>query len=170
MKKNLLFVMAALLVLAPWPVVYAYEGANADTTQFNIVAADETSAPRIEAYGKAVGSVTAGELFQVDLTGIPADTPYTLMMTNADEMMADFRFMNMEVGVYVQAADGAGWEPLQTDSFHQVFISMHSGLTDFTLPGGAKYKITIEHGCFYCYGAGEDSEITAPAFHLEADL
>ena len=48
-----------------------------------------------------------------------------------------------------QDVDGDGTsngEPLA-----DTYITMLNGKVNFTLPGYAKYKITIDKGCFYCY-------------------
>jgi hypothetical protein len=43
---------------------------------------------------------------------------------------------------------------------------MQGGLVSFMLPGNATYKITIDKGCFYCYGANPAGNIAAPDFNL----
>jgi hypothetical protein len=35
--------------------------------------------------------------------------------------------------------------------------------------GGAKYKIVIDAGCFYCYGVKEGTQIASPTFYLSAE-
>jgi hypothetical protein len=170
MKRNFLVVLVAALLLAPWPIVYAYEGVNADSeTSPTIQAAAAEYGPVIKAYGNAVGKVTSGELFYIDLTGTQVDSRYQLMITNSDELVHDYRFMNLKVGIYVQGEDENHWTKMAAtngDKLPDMFITMFTGTVDFNLRGGTRYKIIIETGCFYCYGLTQEAEAAAPSFYL----
>ena len=169
MKKNIFFILIAAFMLAPWPVVYAYDSVNADSEAMMIQTADTASAPQLSAYGGAIGSVTAGDLFEVDMTGSTEDMIFRLLITNADELIPNYRFMNLKVGIYVQTTDG-GWEELTMRGEGEqrpIYISMQGGAAEFTLPGGANYKITIDKGCFYCYGIEKGTKGSVPVFYLE---
>lgn len=161
--------MMAVMFLAPWPVAYAYDSAGGNNMPLDIQPAELSAVPEINAYGNAIGHVKPGDLFTVDMTGSPADVSFSLMITNADELAPDFRFMNMKVGIYVQADGGEGWELLKASDGTElpgIYITMHTGIADFTLPGGARYRITIETGCFYCYGVRDGDGIATPKFYL----
>ncbi len=171
MKKNIFFILCAAMLLAPWPVAYAYDNVNAASTSLTIMAADTASAPQLNGYGNAIGSITDGDLFEIDMTGTEIDTVFRLSITNADELFPNYRFMNMKIGVLTQAAGSEAWEKLTTsggEELQPIYISMHGGMAEFKLPGGAKYKITIEKGCFYCYGVTQATKAAVPRFYLEA--
>jgi hypothetical protein len=169
MKRNILFILIAALLLAPWPVVYAYEGVSADTEASFIQPAEQASAPQIQAYGSAIGHVSGGDLFYVDMTGTQGDASCQLIIANADELVRDYRFMNMKVGIFVQGEDENHWSRLTAsngDTLPDIYITMHSGMADFMLPGGARYKITIDTGCYYCYGRTDGNKAKVPLFNL----
>jgi hypothetical protein len=46
---------------------------------------------------------------------------------------------------------------------------MRNGMVNLSLPGYERYKITIDRGCFYCYGSASGGEAVAPAFYLSMD-
>jgi len=171
MKRRVLIILIAALLLAPWPVVYAFDRVNADTVQLDIQPAASGTEPQFKAYGNAVGSVNYGELFRIDTTGEESDRTYQLLITNVDDLASDYRFMNFKIGVYAQQAGTENWERLDTNGtvqFHDIYISIVDGGVSFTLPGGAKYKITIEHGCFNAYSVRAGSTISVPQFYLSA--
>jgi hypothetical protein len=169
MKKNVFFVLIAALLLAPWPVVYAYDGVNADSETSYIQPAETGAGPQMQAYGNAIGSVTPGDLFIVDMTPANGDTYFELIISNANELVTDYRFMNLKVGIFIQGADEQHWNRLTAsngDALPDIYITMFSGKADFVLPGGSKYKIVIDTGCFYCYGKRSGVEIASPTFYL----
>ena len=167
MKRKLLFPLIAALLLAPWPVAYAYDEVRAADMPLTIVAADPSSAPQIKAFGHAIGSVSPGDLFQVDMSSIAVDSVFTMYLTNADELVHSYRYLTLNIGIYVQT-DIDRWEKLTAaagETLHDIYLTMQGGLVSFTLPGSARYKITIEQGCFYYYGSGAGS-IAIPGFNL----
>jgi hypothetical protein len=170
MKRNFLVVLIAALLLAPWPIVYAWEGVNADSETYPViqpVAAEY--GPAINAYGNAVGKVSPGDLFYIDLTGTQIDANYQLTITNVDELVHDYRFMNLKVGIFVQGEDANHWTKMTAtngDKLPDIYITIFSGLVEFNLRGGSRYKIIIETGCFYCYGLTQEAEAAAPSFYL----
>jgi hypothetical protein len=167
MKRKWLFAIIAAALLIPWPVVYAYDSAQASTNAVTVIAADATEAPHLNAYGHAIGGIQAGELFHVDATATLIDTQYALCITNVDQMVPCFRYMNMVIGIYVQSADG-NWQKVTTAGgiVPDVCLTMQTGVVNFTLPGNAVYKITIDSGCFYCYGANANGTVIIPEFNL----
>ena len=65
---KLIFPFIAILLLAPWPIAYAYsyEGEMASQGVVQVKAADASVAPSAIAFGRSVGSVTPGDLFYID--------------------------------------------------------------------------------------------------------
>jgi len=168
MKRKLIFLLIAALLLVPWTVAYAYDDAAAATGPFDIVSAALTSLPKFNAYGNAIGGVTPGDLFLVDTSNSPNDTAFTLYITNTDELIHDYRYLTLNIGTYVQTATGA-WEKVPTgegENPRETCLTMQNGAISFVLAGGSKYKITIDKGCFYCYGIGADRTLTLPDFYL----
>ena len=170
MKRALFIVSTLILLLIPCSVAYAYDGAEATDNSMTIQPADPAAAPNMNVFGNAIGGVEAGELFFIDAAGTTVDTPFTLYITNIDELAHNYRYMNLNVGIYVQT-DTDSWEKITTingESYPDMYITMQNALVGFTLPGNAKYKITIDKGCYrsYCITAGEN--IAIPSFYLTA--
>jgi len=166
MKRKFIFLLVASLLLAPWPVAYAHDTA-AGQTPIQIEAAEATAAPHWKTFGKAIGSVTPGDLFYIDTGNITTDMPVTLYITNTDQLVRYYRYLTLNVGVYVQTGTDQ-WEKATTGNgelLSDTYITMSNGRTSFTLPGYAKYKITIDKGCFYSYGSTEESAVS-PTFYL----
>ncbi len=161
-----IFPLIALLLLAPWPVAYAYsfDGRVTDQNGVRVEIAESSAQPTWSVVGNAIGGVTPGELFYIDAIDNPADTRGTLYITNAQELNHHYRYLILEIGIYGQT-DSGEWELVSTDTF----ITMRNGRTDFTLPGLAEYKITIDGGSFYATSAnGEDGSLS-PKFYLEVN-
>jgi len=168
MKRKLLFPIIAALLLAPWPVAYAYDNASAGNISTIIEVAEVSATPQLNGFGNAIGNVTRGDLFLIDTSGMTGDTLFTLSITNADELIHSYRYMTLNIGIYVQVETDQ-WKKLNTGSgemLPETYITMQSGTVSFSLPGGAKYKIGIDKGCFYAYGAKSDINIPAPNFYL----
>jgi hypothetical protein len=168
MKRKLIFLLLATVLLAPWPVAYAHDNAMAGQTPIQIEAAEPAAAPHYKAFGKAIGGVTPGDLFYIDLGNDTADTLVTLHITNTDELIKYYRYLTLKVGVYVQTGADQ-WEKATMGNgelLPDTYITMLNGRVSFTLPGYAKYKITIDKGCFYFYGNGADESAISPAFYL----
>ncbi|OGO20780.1 MAG: hypothetical protein A2Z15_01950 [Chloroflexi bacterium RBG_16_50_11] len=170
MKRALFFTLIAALLLIPYGVTYAYDGANAADNYLSIEPADPALAPNINVIGNAIGGVSAGDLFYIDITNTMADTPFTLYITNVDELVHSYRYMNLNIGLYVQTSADS-WEKVTATAgelLQDMYITMQNGMASFTLLGNAKYKITIEKGCFYSYGISPGKSIAIPSFYLSA--
>jgi len=165
MKKKLLLLLVAALLLAPWPIVYAYDSVNAANVPVTIAAADASAAPQMKAFGHAIGGISPGELFQVDTSTTGLYTLFTLYITNTDELVECYRYMTLNIGIYVQT-DTYQWQNVTASG--DIYLTMQGGMVSFMLPGNAIYKITIEKGCFYCYGANSAGNVTVPNFNLTA--
>jgi hypothetical protein len=163
MKRKLFFILAAALLFVPWTVAYAYHAAAA-TAPVEVTPAAPAVLPKLNAYGHAIGGVTPGDLFLVDSSGSPDDTAFTLSITNTNELIGDYRYLNLSIGTYFANASG-GWEKYFGGE-GAICLTLQNGAVTFTLAGGARYKITIDKGCFYCYGAGKDGSLAMPDFYL----
>jgi len=171
MRKKLILTLLAILLLTPWPVAYAYDNALAGPEPIQIEAAETSAAPSWSAFGKAIGGVTPGDLFYIDVMNNSADTLVTLYITNSEELIHYYRYMILKVGVYVQA-DTNQWEKAITGSGEQIpdiYITMQNGKVSFTLPGYAKHKVTLDSGCFYCFRTDADEGSMSPKFYLTAE-
>ncbi|MDD4859475.1 MAG: hypothetical protein PHR56_04650 [Dehalococcoidales bacterium] len=166
MRKRLIFAIVALLLLAPWPVAYAFENnlAGASVIPLEVVAAPGSAAPRCQVYGRAIGSVTPGDLFYINMKSNAIDSLVTLYITNTDELSQYYRYMTLRVGIYTQTEEQ--WQKL--DGLPETFVTLNNGLVSFTLPGLADYKVTIDGGCFYSLTAAGSTE-PAPKFYLTAE-
>ena len=165
MKKKLLFPLLAALLLAPWPIVYAYDSANGANVPVTITASDAAVMPQMQAFGHAIGAISPGELYRVDTSTIGVDTLFTLYLTNTNELAECYRYMTLNIGIYIRV-DTNQWQKVMASG--DIYLTMQGGTVSFTLPGNAIYKITIEKGCFYCYGANSAGSIAVPAFDLTA--
>jgi hypothetical protein len=176
MNKRLLkriFPFIALLLLIPWPVAYGYEasGASAARELIQITTATPSAAPSWEVFGKAIGGAQAGDLFYIDATDDPADINVTLYLTNTQELVHNYRYLILKVGLYSKVADGDWQKATGSDSkpLTDTFITLLNGQVSFTIPGYTRYKVTIEEGSFYCYGAKASKGSLSPNFYLEIE-
>ncbi|MFH1651615.1 MAG: hypothetical protein ABID87_05900 [Chloroflexota bacterium] len=173
MRRGLLkriFPVAAFLLLIPWPVAYGYEFAGeAGSNPVQIAAAATAKQPTWTAFGNAIGSVTAGDLFYIDATDNPADVSVTLYLTNARELIGNYRYLILNVGLYRQDADGDRQRLTEYRGapVPDMFLTMSNGRVDFTLPGAGSYALTVDDGSFYCYNAGAGGGYPSPNFYLE---
>jgi hypothetical protein len=165
MKKKLLLPLLAALLMAPWPIAYAYDSANAANLPVTISPANVSAAPQLQAFGHAIGSVSQGDLFRVDTTAIAADALFSLFLTNTEDLVKCYRYMNLNIGVYVQTEPGQ-WQKITSSG--DIYLTLQGGFVSFNLTGDAVYKITIDNGCFYCYGANPEGNIAVPTFNLAA--
>jgi hypothetical protein len=49
------------------------------------------------------------------------------------------------------------------------FITLRDAKVSFTLPGYAKYKITLDSGSFYCTNTNGGRDSLSPQFYLTVD-
>lgn len=172
MRKKLILLSLATLLLIPWPVAYAYDVGMAGGLPIQVEAAESSAAPSWEVFGRAIGSVTnPGDLFYIDTTDYGADVLVTLYLTNAAELIHYYRYQILKVGVYVQTGDGQ-WEEATSPNgelIPDIYITMRNGNVSFTLPGYAKNKITIDSGSFYFISSSPDGSSISPKFYLTVD-
>ena len=167
MKRKLIFILLATFLLGPWPVAYAYDNGTSDTP-VQVEVAEPAAAPQWHAFGNAIGGVTPGELFYVDTGNFTADMPFTLYITNTNELIQYYRYLILNVGIYIQTGTDQ-WEKATMGNgelLPDTYITMLNGKVSFTLPGYARYKITIDKGSFYFYGSNDGGSAISPAFYL----
>ncbi len=167
------FPLFALLLLAPWPIAYAHDadGALAGQDIVPIEIAEASAQPTWTAFGKAIGGVTPGELFSIDATNNAADIQVNLYITNAPELIGSYGYLILNVGIYVET-DGGEWKEASRwdgELIPDTLITMRNGQVSFTLPGYAKYKVTIDSGSFRCIRTEANGGSLAPQFYLEVD-
>lgn len=95
----------------------------------------------------------------------------TVYITNAQELIGCYRNLILKVGVYAESDTGE-WEKASMgngEPIPETFITMRNARVSATLPGLAKYKVTIDGGSFYCTTANTDSGSLSPQFYLEVD-
>lgn len=163
-----IFPLIAIILLAPWPVAYAYDNANTPGQEaVKVTVAESKAAPHGTVFSKTTGSVTPGDFFYIDATGGTNNIAVTLYITNAAEVSRSLRYLILKVGVYVepvagewQKASAANGEPIP-----DTFITLENGTVSFTLASPASYKITIDSGSYYC--PTTRAGVASPQFNLE---
>ncbi len=167
-----IFPLFALAVLAPWPVAYAHDvnGASAGYEPIQITTAEMDAQPSWTAYGKAIGSVSPGEIFHIDATDNPADVTLTLHITNADELIHSYRYLILNVGIYVETETGEWEEVMEANGepLSETYVTLQNAQVSFTLPGLARYKVPIDGGSFYCITGNPAQGSVSPRFYLVA--
>ena len=165
-----IFPLICLSLLLPWPVAYAADvagGTNNDEVRIEIA----EDLPEFTAWGRAVGSVPAGDLFYIDATSDTADKVVTLYLSNVDELISHYTFMNLKVGVYVDS--NGEWEPAFGSNGKPLpeimMLSMRNGQVSFLLPGFAKYKVSVNGGAFYCINPNDEDGGLSPQLFLEVN-
>ena len=174
MNKNLLkriFPLIAVLLLAPWPVAYGFENAEAGQETIQVTVAEASAKPTMAVFGKAIGGVEAGELFYIDATDNPTDIQVTLHITNTKELSHNYRYMTLKVEVYVENNSGEWEKPTagNGEPTPDTFITMRNGQVNYTLSGHANYKVTIDSGSFNCITTNADGGSVSPQFYLEVE-
>jgi len=179
MKKGKRFIREILpflviFALAPWTLNYAY-GAAGDVPEDNpvqIQVAEDSAMPGWQAYGKAIGGIgTPGDLFYFDVTERGGDITASLCIVNTQQLFHCYRYLTLRVGVYVQNSTG-DWERascMNGEPLPETYLTLRTGQVSFMLPGGAKYKLTIDGGSFYCRGTNVYGGSTSPRFNLTVD-
>ncbi len=165
-----IIIILSLLILAPWPVAFAYDIDNDEsaTGMLQIEVAELSAKPRATIFGRTIGGIAPGDLFYIHADDYPADIMATLYLVNTEELIRCYRYMNLKVGVYVQANAGQ-WQESWEDGeklIPDTYLTLHNGRVSFTLPSYAKYKITIDSGCYYSNTVNAAGGSVSPRFHL----
>ena len=174
MRKSLIFTILALALLAPWPVAYAHENnvSGAGPVRIEPVPPASEAAPRSNVLHGGIGGVSGGDLFYIDSLGSGVDMTVALHITNTDELVSAYRYMTLKTGVYVLDGEGQ-WQPATQGNggaLPDTYITMSNGMVEFRgLAGYARYKVTIDRGCFYSYGSAYGGGAAAPVFYLSVE-
>jgi len=173
-KLSKLFPLLAVLLLSPWPIAYAYDYANASPQDgaIQIETAEPSTAPEWQAFGKTIGGVNnPGDLFYIDADEYPADIMVTLYITNTNELSRCYKYLILKVGVYVEGNtdEWAVASSYDGQPISDTFITLRNSQVSFTLPGDAKYRISIDSGSFNCITANTNGGSVSPQFYLTAD-
>ena len=166
-----IFPLLAILLLVPWPIAYAHDNEAAAQGTAQIQVAESPAAPSATAFGRGIGGVTPGDLFYIDSTGSTADIMVSLHLTNTQQLIHCYRYMTLEVGVYVQT-DANKWEKATLwdgDPIPDTYITMRNGQVSFKLRGYEKYKVAIDTGCFYCITTNTERGSISPQFYLTVE-
>ncbi|MBN1160484.1 MAG: hypothetical protein JXA17_00835 [Dehalococcoidales bacterium] len=175
MKKffrfSLIFVM--LLLAASWLSSIAYGQTNdgAEQSEIYIEVAPPEAAPSVTFYGRAIGSVTAGDLFYINSVHSPQDISLGLYITNCDELIHYFRYLILKVAVYIEDAEGQ-WQPVASQNetaLPDTYITLQNSPVNFYLPGLARYKVTIESGSYHSHPFHADGGVISPSFYLNVE-
>ena len=167
---KLIFLLFVVLVLAPWPVAYAYDDMASLTGggAIQVQVADPSVSPTCTAFRGAVGSVTPGDLFYVDATDDAGDIRVTLHLSNSDELISWYRFLVVKVGVYVEDNGGEWARAPMTDGelTPETRITLQDAEAGFVLPGYARYKVALDGGSFNARSVNVGGGSAAPQFSL----
>lgn len=149
-------------------------GATLDGTvesDIQVEAAPLTAAPSAIFYGNAIGSINPGDLFYIESANVTQDIVATLYLTNVDTLIHKFKYMNLKVGVYYEVAEGQWERALNRDGsiFPDILLTMKNGLVTLSLPGRARYKVTLDGGCYNSHPYYANSDNSAPQFYLEVE-
>ena len=160
------------LFLLPWPIAHATSISElTDGGTVRVEVAEPSARPSYTAFGRAVGGVSnPGDLFYIDATNSASEIKVTLYLTNAQQLIRHYQYLILNTGIYVENGEGE-WERALASNGEPVpktIISMQNGRVSFLLPGDARYRVSIDGGCFYCRRASADSSSMSPQFSLEA--
>jgi hypothetical protein len=165
-----IFILIIALLLVPRLTSAAYGQANdyEGNRTVLITAADPTTAPAAVFYSKAIGSVAPGDLYYADATASTTDITLNLYITNTDELVHYLRYLTLRVAIYVEDNNGQRAAP-QTGNgeITETYLTLQNSPAAFTLPGGARYRVAVVSGCFYCLSAGSSGYNITPLFYLE---
>ncbi len=163
-----------LFALAPWAVDYAH-GAGGDIPEDSpvlIQVAEASAMPGWQTYGKAIGGIdTPGDLFYFDTTERDGNITASLCIVNTQQLSRCYGYLVLRVGAYMQNSTG-GWEQAARNNggpVPETCLTLRNGRVSFALPGGAKYKLTIDGGSFYCRETGAYGGSISPRFSLTVD-
>jgi len=172
MKKTLrpILIIVTLLLAVSWltSIAYGQTNGNNEQTTIQVEAAPQEALPTVDFFGNAIGGMTAGDLYYIDATGSPADISLDLYITNPGELIHNLRYLILKVAVYVEDAGGQ-WQKITSQNSTaptDTYITLQNSPVSFTLPGLARYKVTIESGSYHSFPFRPDSGDISPSFYL----
>ena len=168
----MLALATAVLLLVVMPVSYTYGNEMATQEVARVEVAEPSVAPTWTVFAGAIGGVTTpGDLFCIDATDNDTDLEVALYFTNAQQLIHCYRYLILKVGVYVEG-DANQWRKASDwngEPIPDTYITLRNGQARFALPGKAKYRVTIDDGCFYCMRSDADGGSVSPQFRLIAE-
>jgi len=169
-----LFPFLVIFTLAPLTLNYA-QGAGGNVPEdspVRIQAAEASTMPGWRAYGRAIGGIDKpGDLFYFDATERSGDITVSLCILNTQQLSYCYRYLTLRMGVYVQNSTG-DWEKAPRKSggpVPETYLTLRKDRVNFTLPGGAEYKLAIDGGSFYCRGTNAYGGSISPRFSPTVD-
>jgi hypothetical protein len=175
MKKFLRFtlIVVVLLLAVSWlsSAVYGQTDDGPEQSGIYVEAAPPEAAPSVTFYGRAIGGVTAGDLFYIDAIDSQADMSLDLYITNADELIHCFRYIILKIAVYIEDSEGQ-WQPVTSQNGTAVpdtYITLENSPVRFIISGLARYKVTIESGCYHSLPFRANGGAISPAFYLNVE-
>ncbi len=172
MKKFIKFILVIVMLLltVSWLASVVYGQTNGDTEQTNIQmeATPSEALPKVDFFGNAIGSVTPGDIYYINATGSLSDISLDLYISNCDELIHNLRYFILKVAVYMEDANGQ-WQKIASSNgtaLPDTYITLQNSPVSFTLPGLARYKITIESGSYHSFPFHANNGDISPSFYL----
>lgn len=165
-----LFPIIALALLAPWPVAYTYAQEASPENSVRVEIAQPSSTPAWTVFKKAIGGIAEPvDLFYVDATTNSADIDVNLYITNTSELVNAYRYLILNIGLYTES--NGEWQRVAEVSgatTPDAVLSLVDSQATFSLPGYARYKVTLESGNFRGGNNPSDGNL-APLFYIDVN-
>lgn len=206
MRKKLYLVIALLVALAVTVGTFTYTqtsattgptisqagvsgtGAFATVSTIEPLIFDSTYATTYESPSwspsvDAAGSITAGDIYYIDVGTYTGDILVTIYLNNPAALLKDYSFLNMAIGAYGAGYDsqasptwtwnGSPITQFMTGIYYNYYLTLTNGYVSFILKASdtatdgtnSYFAITIEGGSYYCISttAGDLS----PDFYID---
>ena len=170
---SLTLIFAMLLLAASWisSTVYGQTTNGVEQAGIYVEAAPPEDAPSATFYGRAIGSVTAGDLFYIDASDSQQDISLDLYITNCDELIHHLRYLILKVAIYIEDAEGQ-WQPVTSqneNTLPDTYITLQNSPASFDLPGSARYKVAIDSGSYHSLPFHAKGGVISPSFYLNVE-
>jgi hypothetical protein len=182
-RRQVFFILALIIATAATAVSYA---TTSGTTTLAVTGSTSSASvtpatagtivngknsgtnPAWSPVANSTGSITAGDLYIVDLSdfGSAEDKRLTLYLNNPDLLSEAYSYLNMNITVYEadNAAAPTAW-PASTITPNNAYLTLTNGYISFDLEGGKKYSISVDNGSFFCMTT--TGVTLAPSFFAE---
>ncbi|CAM4322648.1 hypothetical protein L1N85_15240 [Paenibacillus alkaliterrae] len=112
----------------------------------------------------STGSITAGDLYIVNMVSAGVNKRLTLYLNNPDQLSKAYSYLNMKVTVYKAniAAAPTAWTPVAGGTS---YLSLINGYISFDLTNGEKYAVSVDSGSYY--NMKTSGVVLAPSFFAE---
>jgi hypothetical protein len=195
MNKKVIFIIALVLLFAATAITFAVTSA---TTTVTISAAgisgDPSSVKTLDDVGDTIklkystggsepythvapswspvvgetGAVTAGDVYYIDTTDYLGDILVTVFLTNTDELIKDYSYLNLQINVW--AGTSGDWDQSNMadgSSIGTVYLTLTGGYATFILSGNTEYCIAVDDGNYYCIDTDAAGGSLSPDFYLD---